>query len=309
MATNFGHWWFDLVADGTRGRVHVQHFHGDLETWDKWGTIRKANPLINIDPHTRKVVLEERDNARTDSRLKARFLSYRLNLPTRDESDVLLTLDDWKRVAKREPGNADGQPLVGVDLGGGRAFSAAVAIYPSGLIDAVAIAPGIPELSDQEVRDRVPRGTYERLYDSGTLLISEGLRVPPPRQLWEAISERWGRPKLITCDRFRLAELQDVVRGKCRIDDRVVRWSEAAFDIRALRKGAKDGPFSATLGSRELIQASIGVAHVKNDDQGNVRMVKNASNAARDDVAAALVLAAGAYERRPKRTGIYHGLA
>ena len=309
MATAPGHWWFDLVADGTKNRVHVQRFQGSLETWDKWATIRKANPLVMVDAHSRRVILEERDAAKTDSRLKARFLSYRLNLPTRDESDVLLTLDDWKRVAKRPPGEANGQPLVGVDLGGGRAFSAACAIYPSGLIDAVAIAPGIPDLADQEKRDRVPRDTYQRLYDSGMLLVSDGLRVPPPRQLWEAIMERWGKPKQIICDRFRLAELQDVVKGKCRIDDRVVRWSEAAFDIRALRKGAKDGPFSATLGSRDLIQASIGVAHVKNDDQGNYRMVKSTSNSARDDIAAALVLAAGAYERRPKRTGIYHGLA
>ena len=151
MATAPGHWWYDIVAAGTKGRVHVQKFQGDLETWDQWPTIKKANPLVNVDAHTRKVILEERDLARTDTRLKARFLSYRLNLPTRDESDVLITLDDWKRVTKRPLGNAEGQPLVGVDLGGGRAFSAAVAIYNSGLIDGVAIAPGIPSLADQEI--------------------------------------------------------------------------------------------------------------------------------------------------------------
>ena len=36
-------------------------------------------------------MLEERDAARADSRLKARFLSYRLNQPSADESAVLLT--------------------------------------------------------------------------------------------------------------------------------------------------------------------------------------------------------------------------
>ena len=74
MATTAGHWWWDLVADGTKGRTHVQLFQGDLETWDKWSTIRKANPLIGLDAHTRKVILEERDEARRDSRLRARFL-------------------------------------------------------------------------------------------------------------------------------------------------------------------------------------------------------------------------------------------
>ena len=69
LATHAGHWWFDLVADGTKGRVHVQHFAGTAETWDKWPTIRKANPLIDLDPHTRKVILEERDGAaRSDPR-------------------------------------------------------------------------------------------------------------------------------------------------------------------------------------------------------------------------------------------------
>ena len=76
MATAPGHWWHDLVNDGTKGRTWVSHFHGELETWDKWATIRKANPLIYLDPHTRRVVLDERNAARTDSRLKARFLSH-----------------------------------------------------------------------------------------------------------------------------------------------------------------------------------------------------------------------------------------
>ena len=80
LATNTGHWWFDLVKDGTKGRTHVQYFKGELETWDRWPTIRKANPLIGLDAHTRKVILEERDSARSDPRLKARFLSYRLNM-------------------------------------------------------------------------------------------------------------------------------------------------------------------------------------------------------------------------------------
>ena len=90
MATGAGHWWWDLLKDGTRGRTHVQLYQGDGETWDKWATIRKANPLIGLDAHTRKVILEERDAARGDSRLKARFLSYRLNRPVGDESTMHL---------------------------------------------------------------------------------------------------------------------------------------------------------------------------------------------------------------------------
>ena len=56
MATSSGQWWHDLITDGTKGRTHVQHFKGEIETWDKWATIRRANPLITLDAHTRRVV-------------------------------------------------------------------------------------------------------------------------------------------------------------------------------------------------------------------------------------------------------------
>ena len=81
---------------------------------------------------------------------------------------------------------------------------------------------------------------------------------------------------------------------------RRTRWSEASEDIRALRKGAADGPLSVEPGSRDLLAASLSVATVKSDDAGSVRLVKKSSdNTARDDVAAALVLAAGALARAP----------
>ena len=67
-----------------------------------------------------------------------------------------------------------------------------------------------------------------------------------------------------------------------------------------LRKGAKDGPFSVTPEARLLLAASLSVAMVKNDDAGNTRLVKRGTNnTARDDVAAALLLAAGAHARKP----------
>ena len=149
MATSAGHWWWDLIADGTKGRTHVQLFQGDAKTWDKWPTIRKANPLIGLDAHTRKVILEERDLARGDSRLRARFQTYRLNRPSGDESQILLTLQDWERVTARDVPPREGKPIVGVDLGGGRAWSAAVAVWGNGRVECKAVAPGIPDMDEQ----------------------------------------------------------------------------------------------------------------------------------------------------------------
>ena len=165
MATNAGHWWYDLVNAGTTGTRHVQLFQGDAEKWDTWATIRKANPLVAISADFRRKLLEERNEARGDTRLKARFLSYRLNLPSADESTLLLdVVADWGPMTQRVLLPRMGQPI---DLGGGRAWSAAVAVWASGRIECLALAPGVPDIAAQEKRDRVPAGTYQRLADSG----------------------------------------------------------------------------------------------------------------------------------------------
>ena len=293
-----GHWFYDLVDAGTQGSTYVQALVGDSETWDKWATIRKANPLKAKYAESRAVLLEERDAARRDSRLKARFLSYRLNVPTQDESQMLLTVDDWKLATARPQGLPAGKPIVGIDLGGGRAWSAAVAVWQSGRMEAIACAPGIPSIEDQERRDNVPSGVYVKLMRSGALTLAQGMRVQPPSALWEAICDRWGVPVKIVCDRFRLNDLRDTVGNACKIEPRVTQWSSSSADIRALRKICRDGPLSVEPGSRSLLVVSMGAAYVENDNAGNSRLIKRASdNKARDDVAAAAVLAAGAFER------------
>ena len=157
LAPSMSGWWHDLIADGSNGSTYVQGLQGDIEKWDTWAEIRRCNPLTAISGDFRKRLLIERDAARLDSRLKARFLSFRLNRPSGDESTVLLTVQDWERVKAREVPERDGRPIVGVDLGGGRAWSAAVAIWASGRVEARAVAPGIPLLEDQE------KGTGYRL--------------------------------------------------------------------------------------------------------------------------------------------------
>ena len=153
-----------------------------------------------------------------------------------------------------------------------------------------------PLSAEQEKRDKVPRGTYQRIRNLG---IAEGKRVPPVGLIVREIYERWGRPARIICDRFRLAELQDEIGPSGPfIEPRQTRWSEASEDIRALRKMTKDGPLAVERESRSILQASLSVAFIKNDDQGSFRLVKKSgNNCARDDAAAALLLAAGGWDR------------
>ena len=293
-------WWHDLINDGTHGTAVVHALRGNVERWDQWSEIRRVNPLVAVSADFRRKLLEERDAARADPRLKARFLSYRLNVPTGDESTMLLMTDDWERVCARPVPERIGRPIVAIDLGAGRAWSAAVAVWRLGRIEAIACAPGIPDLEAQEKRDRVPWGTYRKLALGGSLRVAEGLRVQPPAELWRAVREAWGAPEVVFCDRFRLAELRDVI-GSTPIVPRVARWSEASEDIRALRKLSLDGPLSCAESSRPLLTASLAASMVRNDDSGSTRLAKRGTNnTGRDDVAAALVLAAGALARAPK---------
>ena len=312
LAPALSGWWHDLVEDGTRGSTYVQALRGDAAKWDNWHEIRRCNPLVSAFPDSRKVLKEERAEARRDSRLKARFLSYRLNIPTADEATMLLTVDDFNAACQRDVPAPVGKPIVGADLGGGRAWSAAVALWSSGRCDAIAVCPGVPSIEAQETRDRVAKGTYQRLVDAGLLHVAHGLRVPPVTQLLDALRAAWGAPDHIICDRFRLPELVDHARGIQAVP-RVTRWSEASEDIRATRKLFLDGPVVPIKSARPLMIASLAVAMVKNDDQGSTRLVKRDANnnTGRDDVAASLTLAAGALGRflaRPQRRGAYLGL-
>ena len=312
LAPATGGWWHELVARGSHGTCYVQALQGDPDKWGRWPEIRRCNPLTAISAPFRRKLLEERDDARADSRLKARFLSFRLNVPTADEAEMLLSADDWRLVLKRPVPDREGRPTVAYDLGGGRSWSAAVAIWPNGRLEALAVAPGVPDLEAQEKRDRAPKGSYQRLVNAGALKLAHGLRVQPPAMLHAEAASAWGTPSLILCDRFRLAELQDCVRH-VPLYPRVTRWSESSEDIRALRKLAKDGPLSCEPTSRLLVTAALAAAKVKNDDAGSSRLVKRdgTNNCSRDDVAAALTLAAGAFQRRatvPTR-GAFLGVA
>ena len=301
-------WWHELVKAGSTDASYVQALRGNPDKWAEWREIKRVNPLTTISPEFRKRLRLEREEAKGDSRLKARFLSYRMNRPSCDESTMLLSVDDFKMVLERETPPRNGKPIVGVDLGAGRAWSAAVAVYRNGRVEALALAPGIPDIEAQEKRDRVTKGVYQKLVEAGLLHIADGLRVQPVKMMADLITETWGPAAGVVADRFRISDLADA--GLHGLEPRMTRWSESSEDIRALRKMCKDGPMSIDAGSVPLLEASLAVAGVQNDTSGNTRLLKRGSNnQSRDDVAAALVIGAGMHQRRSKqrRGGVYRG--
>ena len=164
---------------------------------------------------------------------------------------------------------------------------------------------GIPTLAEQERRDGVPRRLYQRLVDGGALRVAEGLHVPTAGMMAELVRSRW-QPRAMVADRRRIQELWD---AKLPVEPRVTRWFEGSADIRALRKLARDGPLSVVPEACDLLEASLAVATVKDDGEGNMRLIKRGSNnQSRDDVAAAWTLAVGVVSRLPPTRRVYHGI-
>ena len=291
-----GGWWHDLIRTGSTRTVYVQALIGDRAKWDDLAELRRVNPLVCRYREQWRELRELRDKARLDPREKAAFLTRHCNQPTPDESKALLTVEQWDLCRQRRAPDRRGRPVVGMDLGEDRAWSSAVALWPNGRVEAIALCPGIPDIRAQEKRDNRHPREYQRLVDAGKLVVSEGKRVPEPRVLLDAIRQ-WS-PVGIWADRFKLGQVFDS-RPPAPIHIRKMLPSERSEDIAALRRLAADGPLAPVPGDADLIETSLSVSTVTVRN-GLVEMTKDNNNRNRDDTAAALVLASGAHVRRPK---------
>ena len=309
-----GGWWPGLLDGGSGPGTHVTVLSApDGEPWDAWPTIRKVNPLVMHNASLRRTILRERDDARRDESQRPAFEGYRLNRQTEIYKDMLIPADAWRRVEGRPVPGRQGRPLVGLDLGAERSWSAAWCTWPNGRSECYAVCPGIPNLAERERQDAMPRGLYRRLLDDGVLVVDEDLRVSRPTTLIDHLVGVGIRPQTIYCDRFQIGSLKDAVGGRWPIVDRVARWSDATEDIVGFRRLVADGPLAITEECRGLARLGLSQAVVHSDDQGSVRLAKRRHGRSRDDVAAGAVLSCGALARilarGVRRRPLRHALA
>ena len=126
--------------------------------------------------------------------------------------------------------------------------------------------------------------------------------MPPVALLWASVIDQWGWPALVVGDMFRKRELEDSIEG-APLETRRALWSQSSEDIRATRRLTKDGPLSLAPSARALLMTSLTAAGVASDTSGNQRMIKKGhANESRDDIAVALTLACGAWDRSPPGT-------
>ena len=298
-------WWPGLLDAGSGPGTHVEVMTApEDQPWDKWEVIRAASPMVLANPDLRRTILRERDDARRNPTLRAAFEGFRLNRQVSVSDEMLCSVDAWKTVEGREVPPREGRPLVGLDLGSERSWSAAWCLWANGRSEAYAVCPGVPDLDEREKQDGMPRGLYRRLESEGALIVEEGRRVSDPETLVAHLVGLGIKPENVYCDRFLIGRLKDAVAGRWPVVERVTRWSEATEDIAGFRRLVLDGPLSIVPECRALAKVSLGQAVVRGDDQGSVRLLKRRHGRSRDDVAVCATLSAGALVRaltRPER--------
>ncbi len=291
-------WWPAFVSAGSSYGRHVSLLQADPEKWESWDECLRCNPVAFVNPHLRRTLDREHKMALSSERAAVTFRQYRLNLPGDPvDTQPLITTAEWARVCARPGPACEGRPIVGVDLGGTRSWSAAAALWPSGRIEAWAIAPGVPSLAEQERDDQVADGTYVELVRSGGLSVDEGRSVPDVDRL---LSRIWPwSPSAIVSDPYRAAELHQVVCGRVRIIERARGGGEATSNVQALRSRLLDSDAGVTADGRGLLAASFAQTALAIDGSGVTKVTKTRQRRSRDDAAAALLLAAGEAARRP----------
>ena len=226
------------------------------EPWDQWDTIQKVNPMVLANPDLKTTILRERDEARIKPTMRPAFEAFRLNRQVSVHDDMLIAVDAWKAVESRQVPARIGKPVVAIDLGSERSWSAAWCLWENGRSECYAVCPGIPDLVAREKQDAMPAGLYTRLEEDGVLIVEDGRRTSDPETLINHLVSLGIRPATVFCDLFLLGRLRDAVAGRWPVFARRTRLSEATYDIAGFRRLVLDGPLSIVPECRALARAA-----------------------------------------------------
>ena len=225
-----------------------------------------------------------------------------MNLGTGDTvQSVLIEAATWARVE----GEAErsGPYSLGLDLGQNAAMSGAAAYFEeTGLLDGFACFPELPTLAERGLKDGVGN-LYQLLEREGDLLIA-GRRVSDIAALLRECLRRWGRPSVISVDRWREAELRDHLEAisfpMASLSVRGQGFKDGGEDVRVFRRAILEG--KVTPKKSLLFRSAMGEARVVTDPAANSKLAKKTQGGrrsdARDDLAAAAILAVAEGTRR-----------
>ena len=270
-------------------------------------TWRKANPSLDHMPALRAEIQREAQEARIDPSMLASFKALRLNMGTSDVLEsLLLDAGVWQSAESDPPLPRTGPYALGIDLGGSAAMSAACGFWPeTRALAALACFPELPSLPERGLADGVGP-LYVRMRDRGEL-IQAGRRVADVGALLDAVLDTWGRPEVIVADRWREAELRDVLERvdfpPARLIVRGQGFRDGGEDCRDFQRAVIGGKVRPDVSL--LLRSALAEARVLTDPAGNSKLAKSNEagrrRRAKDDAVAAAILAVAEGARRWNR--------
>ena len=298
------HWFADWLAGGADYvQCHAAR-RGDPPYWLR--TIRRANPSYDHLPALRADLLRQRDAARKDESARARYESLALNLGTSDVSEsVLLTPEAWARCEVDVLPPRRGPMVLALDIGSSGSMTAACAYWPlTRRLEGLAVVGGIPDLRARGRTDSVG-GLYVAMARRGELLVQPGRRVPNYGDFLREVVSRWGQPSTVCADRYKAAEMRDAlddggVRRGLPLELRGQGFRDGAEDVRRFRRAVLED--RVVVAKSLLLRSAFSEAKTVSDVAGNEKLSKGSEGQrrklARDDVAAAAILAVAEADRR-----------
>ena len=297
------HWFAKMLAGGgAYSQVHAARPSDppfQVRTW------RRANPSLDHLPSLRAEIADEAQAAKRDPGLLAGFQALRLNMGTADHQiSVLLEVDLWLRI-EGDAGPA-GETVWGIDLGTSAAQSAVACFWPdTGRLEAIAAFPRFPGLAERGAADGVG-GLYAECYRRRELL-TLGEHASDIEALLIAALERFGRPARLASDRWREAELREKLQAvgfpPAALELRGQGFKDGGEDVRQFRRACAEGRVTPI--KSLLLRSSMAEARTTADPAGNAKLAKGSQGGrrvrARDDAAAAAILAVSAGVRQPVR--------
>ena len=295
------HWFSRMLVSAPYSQVHAARAD-DPPFWQR--TIRKANPSADHLPSLRAQIIEEQAEARRDPDALASFKALRLNMGISDISrSVLVDAARWSEaLALPAPERASSSYVLGIDLGSSAAMSAASAYFRDGRLEALGCFPRLPDLRERGLADGVG-GLYVSMERRGELITAGG-RVSDIAELLREALARWGSPQAVVTDRWREAELTDVLDlvgfPRCPLITRGQGFRDGGEDVRAFRRALLGGHVRPS--ESLLLASALKEARVVTDPAGNTKLAKATEGGrrrrARDDAAAAAILAVSAGYRK-----------
>ena len=176
----------------------------------------------------------------------------------------------------------DGEYVLGLDLGGSTAQSAAAAWWPdTGRLEGFAVFPEQPSLEMRATNDGAG-SLYSECHRRGELLVMGEMVSDIAGLLTEAL-DRWGTPAAIAADRFKKAELiQHLNALDFPTADLVLRgqgFKDGAEDVRGFQLAALSGKVQPV--KSLLMRASMSEARVTGDVAGNWKLAKGSEGGRR----------------------------